>query len=129
MSKEVHYIDIRIDLWPWKNFLPSEIACKGTGLIIVDYDAMCRLQSFREIVGIPFTPNSAYRSKSHNQAVGGSSRSQHLLGRAFDIPIFGEMTREVIKKTAHDVGFTGIGDYNTFIHVDTGRKRYWDERK
>ena len=128
MSKEIHHENIRYDFWPWQNFHPSEIACKGTGLIIVDFDAMCRLQTLREIIGVPFSPNSAYRSESHNKAVGGSPKSMHLLGRAFDIPIFGDMTREKIKQAASEVGFTGIGDYNTFVHVDTGRERYWDMR-
>ena len=129
MTREVHHTNINLAYWPWKNFTPVEIACKGTGLLMVDYDAICKLQSFREMVGIPFTPNSAYRSEKHNKAVGGSPKSMHLLGRAFDVPIIQGMTREVIHAHASKVGFTGYGDYNTFVHIDTGRARYWDGRK
>jgi len=127
--REIHYTMVDARDWPWKNFTPKEIACKGTGLILIGYDAMERLQEFREMTGIPFTPNSAYRSESHNKAVGGAPRSMHRLGRAFDIPIIEGMTRDVIHEHAKMAGFTGFGDYNSFVHIDTGRKRYWDKRK
>lgn len=34
----------------------------------------------------PFSPNSAYRTVAHNNAVGGAANSLHLFGRAVDIP-------------------------------------------
>lgn len=127
--REKHYTMVSPDDWRWKNFTPEEIACKGTGLILIDEDALDKLQAFRELTGIPFTPNSAYRSEVHNKNVGGAKNSYHRKGKAFDIPIIEGMTREVIKDNAKAVGFTGLGDYNTFVHVDTGRERYWDKRK
>lgn len=42
-----------------------------------------------------FSPTSAFRSKKVNQAVGGSSRSSHLLGEAADIVIKGKDARLV----------------------------------
>lgn len=33
-----------------------------------------------------FSPNSAYRTVSHNAAVGGAANSWHIFGRAVDIP-------------------------------------------
>jgi zinc D-Ala-D-Ala carboxypeptidase len=127
--REIHYTMLSPDDWRWKNFTPKEIACKGTGLILIDEDAMDKLQAFRNTVEIPFRPNSAYRSESHNKRVGGAPRSMHRQGRAFDIPITSRMTRELIHEKAKEVGFTGFGDYNTFVHIDTGRARYWDGRK
>lgn len=114
--------------WRWNYFTPKEIACKGTGFIVVDEEALDCLNALRHIIGVPFAPNSAYRSESHNKAVGGAKNSMHRKGKAFDIPIKEGMSRDAIHDTAELVGFTGIGDYNTFVHVDTGRKRYWDKR-
>ena len=128
MNKEIHYTEVDEADWHWDNFTPEEIACKGTGLIIIDEDAMDALQETREILGTPFSPNSAYRSESHNKYVGGAKRSMHRKGRAFDIPIKNTMSREQIHEAAEEAGFTGFGDYNTFVHVDTGSPRYWDER-
>lgn len=124
-----HYSEIDLKNWPWGHFLPDELACKGSGEIIIDFDAVERLNRFRDIIGVPFSPNSAYRSERHNKAVGGSPNSMHRQGKAFDIPIKGKMTREVIHKVAREVGFKGIGDYQNFCHIDTGNSRYWDLRK
>lgn len=124
--------------WRWVHFTPREIACKQVskngdcgcgGEILIDVDALNKLDKMRYLISAPFSPNSAYRCEVHNKNVGGAPKSMHRLGRAFDIPIKGKMTREVIKEVAKQVGFTGIGDYNTFVHVDTGRERYFDMRK
>jgi len=126
--REMHYTMVSPDDWPWKNFTPKEIACQGTGLILIDPDFMDKLQAFREMTGVPFEPNSAYRSESHNNAVGGVKNSYHRKGRACDVPIKKGMTREIIKENAAKAGFTGFGDYHTFVHIDTGRERHWDKR-
>lgn len=124
-----HYSEVPRDAWRWDSFSPKEIACHGTGEILIDFDALDRLQTFRDIIGVPFTPNSAYRSIEHNKTIGGSPKSQHCYGRAFDVPVFNnKMSRDTIKKVARIVGFKGIGDYNTFVHIDTGPARYWDNR-
>lgn len=128
MSNEIHHTFVRASDWHWNNFTPKEIACKGNGMIVINNDAMDKLQAFREKLGVPFSPNSAYRSLSHNRNVGGAPRSMHRHGRAFDIPLKSGITREDVHRIAKEVGFTGFGDYNTFVHIDTGRKRYWDER-
>ena len=124
--KEIHYTDI--EDWKCVFFTPKEIACKGTGKIIINDDALDKLDKFRQWIGVPFSPNSAYRSEEHNKAIGGSKNSYHKKGVAFDIPIKGSMTRDKIHQCAEIVGFTGIGDYNTFVHIDTGRERSWDKR-
>lgn len=128
MNKEIHYTDVNPTNWFWHDFTPKEIACKGTGLIVIDCNALDKLQDFRDISGVPFSPNSAYRSELHNKNVGGAKNSEHRKGRAFDIPIKQGMSREDIHRIAKVVGFTGFGDYDSFVHVDTGRTRYWDKR-
>lgn len=125
----VHFLHIPHGLWRWKNFTPQEIACKGDGSIIVDFDALDRLQAMREDLGVPMTINSAYRSPKYNKRVGGAPKSVHMTGRAFDVAITEKLTREMIHKAAKKAGFKGFGDYNTFVHIDTGKARYWDLRK
>lgn len=64
--------------------------------------------------------NSAYRTPEYNRRIGGSSRSSHVSGLALDVSMRGqtnEFRRAFITVTSQE-GFTGIGSYNTFIHVD-----------
>lgn len=124
--------------WRWKNFTKKEIACKQIskrgncgcgGSIVINEDGLDKLQALREIVGVPFTPNSAYRCPIHNRNVGGATNSMHPTGGAYDIPISARLTREMIHAAAKKVGFNGIGDYANFVHVDNRKKpAYWDER-
>lgn len=123
---EIHYTKVKN--WVWTNFTPKEIACKGDGLIIVDRPSMDALQTLRNVIGKPLIINSAYRSIEYNRKVGGAPNSQHLKGKAFDIRITPQVSREDIKTHAKAAGFKGIGDYDTFVHVDTGNPRYWDNR-
>lgn len=120
---EQHYS--KITHWPWKYFKPKEIACKGDGLIVVDVDAMNKLERFRELANVPVIINSGYRSKVYNTKVGGAPNSKHMKGTAFDIRITDKLDRDTIHKLASLAGFLGFGDYPTFVHIDTGPKRYW----
>jgi len=113
-----HYSDVNPLHWYWPNFTPKEIACKGTGELLADHTALDMLQEFRAIVGVPFSPNSAYRSAKHNKAIGGAPASYHLQGRAFDIPITKKLTRDMIHKAAKKVGFLTVLDYDNFCHID-----------
>lgn len=91
--------------------------------------------------GSPVIIISHFRPLSWNQGKGQSPKSQHLWARALDLrPQNGDV--EVLHKAALEVArtmpdFTGVGIYDTFIHIDTstsemdgGRTRNsrWDER-
>ena len=125
-----HWSEVRrsTNVWPWKNFTPREIACRGTGELMVVPYAMDRLQSLRDIIG-PIKLSSAYRSRLHNVRVGGAGRSAHRAlfegVLAFDIPEPNMARRSFIHLAATRAGFTGFGWYNTFLHIDTGRRRKW----
>lgn len=47
------------------------------------------LEPIRAHYGVPFRPNSGYRSEALNREIGGSSRSQHCVCEAVDIEIAG----------------------------------------
>jgi len=74
---------------------------------------------------------SAYRSPETNEMLRGrssgvASKSQHLLGTAIDVRLRG-MELEVLRDNAKNLKLGGVGYYakSDFVHVDTGRVRYW----
>jgi zinc D-Ala-D-Ala carboxypeptidase len=120
-----HHSLVPASLWRWPNFQPREIACKGSGAILIDFRAMDMLQTARHWAGRPFHIHSAYRSELHNAMVGGAPRSYHLEGRAFDIGLE-HFQKEELVSILMRAGFTGFGlHYGSFVHVDTGKKRGW----
>lgn len=128
-----HYRDV--DWWPWENFTPAEVACPCCDELHYDHDFMESLQTLRNWCGRPMTVNSMYRCKKHNQAVGGSDKSYHLIGRAVDIHCTDD--NELLEILLHNASllhaqlrpFTGIGVYNTFVHLDQRGNPYsWLEK-
>lgn len=117
-----HYSEV--NNWPYKYFTPRELASKGGGSLLVDHDAISKLELMREIVGRPFIITSAYRDPLHNARVGGAPRSFHKYGKAFDISLRGH-NKDQLKAAAIEAGFGGIAFAKTFLHVDTGRRRTW----
>ena len=75
------------------------------------------LDEAREIAGIPFIINSAYRSPEHPLSIKNPS-SSHIKGLAVDIKATDSNTRFKIVKALIEVGFNRIGISDTFIHVD-----------
>ena len=80
-----HFRDVPESGWRWPSFSPAEIACRGTGAIKINTEAMDKLQSLRNRLGKPLIVRSSYRSPSHNRAVGGAPALKHLLGTAFGV--------------------------------------------
>jgi zinc D-Ala-D-Ala carboxypeptidase len=118
--------DVPKDKWRWKNFSPRELACKGTGSILVDETALDRLQALRDKLGVPLLVTSAYRSPEHNRKVGGAKDSFHLKGCAFDIRMENQ-DPHAFEVAAREVGFRGVGYYakQGFMHIDLGPDRTW----
>lgn len=77
--------------------------------------------------GKPLRINSGYRTPEYNRKVGGSKKSQHVEKKALDIrwPVGDFNSRIEFIQLCIDNGFSGIGVYNSFIHVDIGSKRCW----
>ncbi len=76
---------------------------------------------------------SAYRSPKTNEMLRGKSqrsgvakRSLHMRGKAMDIRLHGVELKD-LRKAAIALKSGGVGYYpkSNFIHVDTGRVRYW----
>lgn len=124
-----HYTRVPEGMWRWRFFSPEEIACRGTGMVLLDdrsIDALDRLDELRTRMGHPLIVNSGYRSPEHNRAVGGAARSKHMNGIAFDISME-NVDPHRFEAEARALGFNGIGLYppqkprgaRNFIHIDT----------
>jgi len=124
-----HFRDVPKNAWRWPSFSPAEIACRGTGAIKINTEAMDKLQALRDRLGKPLLVRSAYRSPEHNRAVGGAPASKHMQATAFDIAMSNH-DPVAFEAAARAVGFLGFGFYprSGFIHVDLGPARQWGER-
>jgi len=74
---------------------------------------------------------SAYRSPETNEMLRNrgsavAKKSQHLLGKAIDVRLRGTELKE-LHAAAKNLKLGGVGYYvsSNFVHVDTGRVRYW----
>lgn len=126
MTEYAHFSDVPTAGWRWDSFSPRELACKGTGKLLVNQDALDKLQALRDRLRKPLILTSAYRSPEHNRRVGGAKNSQHMQGIAFDVRMDNHDPHE-FEAAARAVGFTGFGYYpkSGFMHIDTGPARTW----
>lgn len=85
---------------------------------IVDPLFVKKLDTAREIAGIPFVINSGYRCVKHNREVGGVEHSSHLRGLAADISTKTLRHRFLIVDALLKVGFSRIGVATDYIHAD-----------
>ena len=129
MTFYAHWRDVPAAAWRLPNFSPAEIACRGTGKLLVNEAALDALQALRVRLGKPLIILSAYRSPEHNRAVGGAKASKHMEGIAFDVAMANH-DPEAFEAAARAVGFKGFGFYprSGFIHMDLGQARSWGER-
>lgn len=109
------------------NFHRSEFACRCG---ICNYDdidirvvQLC--QQVRDFFDSPVIVTSGCRCPSHNKAVGGSVRSQHLYGTAADIKVR-HVPPSVVYEFCETLNPGGLGYYPTFTHIDVrdGRARW-----
>ena len=101
-----------------KNFTSEEFTCPDCGESKMDQMFIERLQSCREVAGIPFKITSGFRCAGHNAKVGGVADSAHTRGLAAVIAAETSGDRFVILHAAYFVGFRRIGVSETFVHLD-----------
>lgn len=91
----------------------------------INANIIAEVQILRTEFGSGVGISSSYRSPSYNRSVNGATSSQHLLGNALDTyPINGNIKswKSCVEKNKTT---GGIGMYNTFVHIDTGKTRAW----
>ena len=117
-----------------KHFSRSEFACKcGCGFDAVDAKLLRDLEQVREALYDPHTEedywiriNSGCRCPEYNESIGGSKKSQHLYGRAADFVVADTDPRDVYEFCEDVIEPGGLGNYETFTHMDsrTGHARW-----
>lgn len=103
-----------------QNFRVKEFACTdGSDPIFIDSELVNVLQKIRTHFGKSVTITSAYRTPGKNKAVGGTTYSQHLYGKAADIKVNGVAPKKVAQYAETLLKSKGgIGTYGTFTHID-----------
>lgn len=90
-----------------------------------------QLQTLRDYICFPIFINSGYRSKAHNECIGGVKNSYHVLGMACDIKVDQISPKEVYESIEFLISEGlmlqgGLGLYPTFVHYDfRGKKARW----
>jgi uncharacterized protein YcbK (DUF882 family) len=75
----------------------------------------------------PLVVTSGYRNPARNREIEGAAKnSMHTWGKAVDIRVQGLSTSQLWQMSAA-LRAGGVGYYpgKAFVHVDTGRVRYW----
>lgn len=109
-----------------EHFQVWEFACKdGSNLVLIDEKLADLLEKIRNFFGKKTYINSAFRTESWNDAVGGSRYSKHLAGEAADIWIKDVKPHDIALYADSVLDKTGgIICYTNFVHVDV-RKSYY----
>ena len=84
----------------------------------MDQETIDKFDKARQLAGIPFVINSAYRSVDYEKSKERAGTSAHTLGRAMDIRCNDPRNRFKIVNALLKAGFNRIGVYDTFIHAD-----------
>lgn len=129
-----NYKDVELNKARWPNFSAAELACfEGNhpnrvpcrycgGEYFHNPVFLDKLQAFRNGLGKPVIINSGHRCRKSELRVGGVMGEHRRV--AADIITQGHDRQNMILE-ARKVGFTGVGLYKTFIHLDTGPVRQW----
>lgn len=115
MTRRVMLIRIYPDTDLSPHFKGAELICPHCGAGVIAYELVLMLEKLRARVGEPLRINSGYRCPEHNRAVGGRPDSYHLLGVAVDVakPEGVDLARHAL-----EVGFSGVIEYDSFVHMD-----------
>lgn len=109
-----------------RDFHVDKAAKIDLNLIGLLYAVQLMLRKNHE-VDRPLVLLSGFRTKATNQRLEGAApNSMHLYGKAADIHIPGVST-ERLAAIGRQLRRGGVGTYlrNGFVHLDTGRVRYW----
>lgn len=115
-----------------ENFNRSEFGCKcKCDFDVVDAELLTVLEDVRRHFGDkPVTITSANRCNKHNKDIGGSTKSQHIFGKAVDFKIAWVHADDVADYLEEKFQSKyGIGRYIGRTHIDVRQSvARWDNR-
>ena len=100
-------------------FKIEEFDCRETGESNMERAFLDLLDELRHSSGFPFVITSGYRSPRHSIESAKPVPGKHAQGIAADIAVSNASQRHTLLKHAFNLGFTGIGVADTYIHLDT----------
>lgn len=143
-SEVIHYRDMWETRWP--DFKPEEVLSPSgvsvfdrNGWLLINPEFLDFTQAFRKQVDSVFLINHrglkyrGFRTEKENHAEGGAEHSFHVQGLAVDVSS-PDMSPLELFDAAVKFGFTGVGVYDTWVHIDkrpsfSGKPAIWDFRK
>jgi uncharacterized protein YcbK (DUF882 family) len=114
------------DIFVSPNFRLYEFQSRDTGEVKIYPELIQKTQQIRDILRLPVTINSGYRTPERNQAVGGVPNSLHCQGKAVDLSCaFVSLAQLTI--AAIMAGFPKVIVYKSknFIHCDLSETRLY----
>ena len=113
------------------NFQVKEFACtSGADPVIIHPFIPHICQIVRNKFNMPFTPNSAYRTPERKKAIGGVNKSNHIYGRAVDIPAKNGVTPkqlyDYVDRLFGNWGEVGIYSWGIHVGIQDRKERFTD---
>ena len=84
----------------------------------MDQAVMDKVEQLRVLAGRPLSLSSAYRCAKHPSEAKKATPGQHNKGLAVDVAVADGAQRMQIIKLGLELGATGIGVANSFVHLD-----------
>lgn len=107
-----------------KYFVPEEFDspdAPGSGLAMMDYAFVERLDRLRKLWGRPLVVNSGYRTRDRNTAVGGVKDSAHQRGLAADLRTsdITDAIRFALVAAMNGFQRIGVDMAGKYVHLDS----------
>lgn len=110
-----------------EHFQVYEFACKDGSNAVFVHPALPEFCELARTINGPFSPNSAYRTVTHNSRENGAANSNHIFGRAVDIPAVkatpGQLY-ELFEKTFPNSMEIGIYSWGVHVGYQISKSRF-----
>jgi uncharacterized protein YcbK (DUF882 family) len=109
-----------------RDFRSGESHPIDTALLDFLHDVQARTGSQARFEIISGYRSPATNAMLRNKSRGVAKRSMHMQGRAVDVRLR-DVDSNQLRKAARNIGGGGVGYYakSDFVHLDTGRVRFW----
>lgn len=114
-----------------EHFKVSEFTCKcGCGKNNIDQRVIDMAETIRKALGVPVRVTSGCRCEKNNKAVGGTTGSFHIQGKAADltcslgaVKMFDTARKLKAEGKLPDLEYCILYRTKNIIHIDCGKKR------